>query len=180
MAMHREKFPEKVPFRLTRMLINAMGVSGVEGNFRTTCENVMRVMRENKESLIAVLEAFVYDPLINWRLLLDENPKQYDNNKEVVGNVEEDNAFLESSSMRGKEDKEKIIATWEEGEGGELPEIINEKALVITKRIQNKLRGQDFSPKKTLDVTQQVDLLIKQATDVGNLSQCYLGWSPYW
>ena len=25
-AMHREKFPEKIPFRLTRMLINAMEV----------------------------------------------------------------------------------------------------------------------------------------------------------
>ena len=29
----------------------------------------MSVLRENKESLMAVLEAFVYDPLINWRLL---------------------------------------------------------------------------------------------------------------
>ncbi len=29
----------------------------------------MTVLRENKESLMAVLEAFVYDPLINWRLL---------------------------------------------------------------------------------------------------------------
>jgi FKBP12-rapamycin complex-associated protein len=28
-----------------------------------------RVLRDNKESLMAVLEAFVYDPLINWRLL---------------------------------------------------------------------------------------------------------------
>jgi len=28
----------------------------------------MNVMRENKESLMAVLEAFVYDPLITWRL----------------------------------------------------------------------------------------------------------------
>jgi len=28
-AMHREKFPEKVPFRLTRMLVNAMEVSGI-------------------------------------------------------------------------------------------------------------------------------------------------------
>jgi len=26
-AMHREKFPERIPFRLTRMLINAMEVS---------------------------------------------------------------------------------------------------------------------------------------------------------
>ena len=29
----------------------------------------MEVLRDNKESLMAVLEAFVYDPLINWRLL---------------------------------------------------------------------------------------------------------------
>lgn len=68
-AMTREKFPEKVPFRLTRMLVNAMEVTGIEGNYRMTCERVMRVLRENKDSLMAVLEAFVYDPLISWRLL---------------------------------------------------------------------------------------------------------------
>jgi serine/threonine-protein kinase mTOR len=28
----------------------------------------MKVLRENKDSLMAVLEAFVYDPLISWRL----------------------------------------------------------------------------------------------------------------
>jgi hypothetical protein len=39
-AMHREKFPEKVPFRLTRMLVNAMEVAGIEGNYRHTCEEV--------------------------------------------------------------------------------------------------------------------------------------------
>ena len=33
-SMTREKFPEKVPFRLTRMMIKAMEVSGIEGNFR--------------------------------------------------------------------------------------------------------------------------------------------------
>eukprot|EP00198_Chlamydomonas_reinhardtii_P008241 XP_001697578.1 target of rapamycin, growth-regulatory PI3K-like protein kinase [Chlamydomonas reinhardtii] len=57
-SMNREKFPEKVPFRLTRMMIKAMEVSGIEGNFRTTCENVMRVLRSNKESVTAMLEAF--------------------------------------------------------------------------------------------------------------------------
>ena len=104
-AMQREKFPERVPFRLTRMLVNAMEVSGIEGNYRLTCERgtwnnpifspashsssppshppfppsypllsslsppVMRVLRENNDSLVAMLEAFVYDPLISWRLL---------------------------------------------------------------------------------------------------------------
>jgi phosphatidylinositol kinase/protein kinase (PI-3 family) len=44
-------------------------ISGIEGTFRITCEAVMRVLRENKESIVAVLEAFVHDPLINWRLI---------------------------------------------------------------------------------------------------------------
>merc|ERR1719189_1391713 len=68
-AMTREKFPEKIPFRLTRMLINAMEVTGIEGTYRSTCESVMAVLRNNKDSLMAVLEAFVYDPLLNWRLI---------------------------------------------------------------------------------------------------------------
>ena len=33
------------------------------------CERVMEVLRENKDSVMAVLEAFVYDPLLNWRLM---------------------------------------------------------------------------------------------------------------
>jgi len=66
-AMDRERFPEKVPFRLTRMLVNAMAVSGVEGTFRVTCEAVMRVLRENQNSLMIMLDAFVHDPLVSWK-----------------------------------------------------------------------------------------------------------------
>ncbi|CAN7105089.1 unnamed protein product, partial [Brassica rapa subsp. narinosa] len=67
-SMNREKFPEKVPFRLTRMLVKAMEVSGIKGNFRSTCQNVIQVLRTNKDSVMAMMEAFVHDPLINWRL----------------------------------------------------------------------------------------------------------------
>lgn len=44
-------------------------VTGIEGTYRSTCESVMIVLRNNKDSLMAVLEAFVYDPLLNWRLM---------------------------------------------------------------------------------------------------------------
>ena len=77
-AMTREKFPEKIPFRLTRMLINAMEVTGIEGTYRMTCQKVMKVLRNNKDSLMAVLEAFVYDPLLNWRLVDCESFLVYD------------------------------------------------------------------------------------------------------
>lgn len=33
----------------------------------------MKVLRHNKDSLMAVLEAFVYDPLLNWRLMDNAN-----------------------------------------------------------------------------------------------------------
>lgn len=46
----------QVPFRLTRMLVKAMEVSGIEGTFRTTCENVMQVLRTNKDSVMAMME----------------------------------------------------------------------------------------------------------------------------
>ncbi|KAG8683330.1 phosphatidylinositol kinase- protein kinase tor1, partial [Ceratobasidium sp. 395] len=70
-AMNREKYPERVPFRLTRMLTKAMEVSGIkgQGSYRNTCVITMEVLRQNKDSLLAVLEAFVWDPLVNWRLM---------------------------------------------------------------------------------------------------------------
>ena len=60
-AMHREKFPEKYPFRLTRMLVKAMEASGIEGTYRSTCETVMSLLRQYKDRLMAILEAFVLD-----------------------------------------------------------------------------------------------------------------------
>merc|ERR1711871_530194 len=68
-SLHRQKYPETVPFRLTRMIINTMEASGTEVTFRSSCEKVMRVLRRNGDSVMAMLEVFVYDPLISWKLL---------------------------------------------------------------------------------------------------------------
>jgi FKBP12-rapamycin complex-associated protein len=65
-AIHRSDYPETVPFRLTRMLQNALEVAKLEGTFRICCENVMRLMRENGEQIIGLLEVFIYDPLLQW------------------------------------------------------------------------------------------------------------------
>jgi serine/threonine-protein kinase mTOR len=65
----RDRYPEKIPFRLTRQLINALEVAGLEGTFRITCERVMDLIRNNRDTVMAMLEAFIYDPLVTWRLL---------------------------------------------------------------------------------------------------------------
>jgi len=55
-AMKREKYPETVPFRLTRMMVLAMEVATVHGTFRNTSEITLRLMRDHRDSLLAVLE----------------------------------------------------------------------------------------------------------------------------
>ncbi|EAY05942.1 PIKK family atypical protein kinase [Trichomonas vaginalis G3] len=65
-AMRREKFQERVPFRLTRSLVNALGVNGLDGEFTKACETMLTIMRENGVQIMALLEAFIYDPLLQW------------------------------------------------------------------------------------------------------------------
>ena len=48
--------PETVPFRLTRDVVDGMGVAGVEGVLRRCCEKTMEVMRASHEELRTIVE----------------------------------------------------------------------------------------------------------------------------
>eukprot|EP00794_Sanderia_malayensis_P007416 gene7416-8236_t len=181
-AMTREKFPEKIPFRLTRMLTNAMEVTGIDGNYRLTCESVMQVLRENKDSVMAVLEAFVYDPLLNWRLMDAPKGKRSKGRSESYSSHSETNDILESFEMaRDRPRKQQKEASSEQpliadDDDSSKPEALNKKALQIVKRVKDKLTGYDFNSNDSIDVKAQVDLLVQQATSHENLCQCYIGW----
>lgn len=208
-AMHREKFPERIPFRLTRMLINAMEVSGIEGNYRTTCENVMRVLRDHKDSLMAVLEAFVHDPLINWRLLTNTaSPRgQGDAGKQArdkrqagaaaggagstagsvaaaAGDPDSAPSELFDETMAIKVNRKVLQKNEndlvEDENDGNKPEVLNSRAVAVVNRVSNKLTGRDFKQTEVLDVPLQVERLIQQATSIENLCQCYVGWCAFW
>lgn len=87
----------QVPFRLTRDIIDGMGVTGIEGVYRRCCEETLSVMRTNKEALLTIVEVcyltrfiylkykscnfgfimilvgtsmqvFIHDPLYKWAL----------------------------------------------------------------------------------------------------------------
>ncbi|KAI9224852.1 hypothetical protein BC828DRAFT_278812 [Blastocladiella britannica] len=60
--------PEVVPFRLTQNMVAAFGAVGVEGPFRRSCEVVMQLLRDHRESLMIVLDTFLHDPLIEWKV----------------------------------------------------------------------------------------------------------------
>ena len=157
-TMQREKFPEKVPFRLTRMLVKAMEVGGIEGTFRSTCESVMNVMRQNEDSLMAILEAFVHDPLMNWKLLEKTN---LESSRENVAPE-----LLGVDSFVGEEEEEE----------GDQSNQTSAKAAAVIKRVRDKLTGNDFYEDEKITVAEQVRKLILQATSKYNLCQSYIGW----
>nr|XP_033517642.1 serine/threonine-protein kinase TOR isoform X4 [Nicotiana tomentosiformis] len=206
-SMNREKFPEKVPFRLTRMLVKAMEVSGIEGNFRSTCENVMQVLRLHKDSVMAMMEAFVHDPLINWRLFnFNEVPQMStlaSAHVPPVTNSEESSSNRELlQPQRGARERELLQAV---NQLGDANEVLNERAVAVMARMSNKLTGRDFTAASTsasslqhaldhstlisgetreadhgLSVKLQVQKLIQQASSHENLCQNYVGWCPFW
>lgn len=181
-AILREKFPEKVPFRLTRMLTYAMEVSGVEGSFRITCEHVMRLLRNNSESLMAILEAFAYDPLINWGFdiptKLDTSDRRAAANANSTNNTATNVAVTDPSELKRR-------ALADETESAKLEQqhqadIRNARAQFVLKRITDKLTGNDFKGKTDLNVPDQVDRLIQEATNIENLCQHFVGWCAFW
>ncbi len=78
--------PERVPFRLTHNLVDGLGTTGVEGMhemllhrmswrltfpltagvYRKAAEIALETLRNNRDSLMSVLEAFIHDPLVEW------------------------------------------------------------------------------------------------------------------
>lgn len=140
----------------------------------------MSVLRRNKDSLMAVLEAFVYDPLLNWRLM-EANIRNNRSTTNEIGSISTSSAevqdLLESLSITASK---KGITSPEGVIDGSQPEAVNRKAVLIINRVRDKLTGKDFTNYDTLTVQKQVDLLIQQATSNENLCQCYIGWCPFW
>jgi len=54
--------PELVPFRLTHNMVDAFGAYGYDGPFRKSCELTLEILRLNEDTLMTILETFVYDP----------------------------------------------------------------------------------------------------------------------
>ncbi|KAL8917919.1 MAG: hypothetical protein Q9208_007662 [Pyrenodesmia sp. 3 TL-2023] len=54
--------PELVPFRLTHNMVDAFGAYSYEGPFRKSCELALGILRQHEDTLMTILETFLYDP----------------------------------------------------------------------------------------------------------------------
>eukprot|EP00043_Microstomoeca_roanoka_P020156 m.239200 g.239200 ORF g.239200 m.239200 type:complete len:1001 (-) comp17118_c1_seq9:1951-4953(-) len=103
--------PERVPFRLTHNMVDALGFTGVEGVFRRTCEVTLHVLRQEQDSLINVLETLVYDPLLEWSKSTKQHKSRKIRNELGVEKIE-----VVKSKLRGLSNSNRGLALSIEGQ----------------------------------------------------------------
>merc|ERR1712029_247900 len=145
--------PERVPFRLTRDIVDGFGPCGVEGTFRQSCEVTLKVLKSHRDVVMTLLEVLMFDPLFTWSLTPTKAYKlQYGH---------------EPDPAKAKE--------WQQGAGSKQNNnSMAERALL---RVSQKLNGVEEDC--TLSVEGQENLLIQQARDPARLSGLFDGWQPY-
>jgi len=118
---------------------------------------------------------FIHDPLLTWRLGNRESPPEpsfpSERRQSIIGDAERDM----NSLVRGRH--RSSLAPPNEAEA---KEVQNARALQVLSRVKEKLTGRDFKPNEELNVFAQVDRLIKEATNLENLCQHYIGWCSFW
>ncbi|KZL69017.1 ataxia telangiectasia mutated, partial [Colletotrichum incanum] len=143
--------PELVPFRLTRDIVDGMGITGTEGVFRRCCEFTLHALREETYSIMTILDVLRYDPLYSWSIspvrLAKLQGGEYDGDGD-------------DGEGEGRKDRK--------GQQVNEPSEADRALEVVRKKLS-----------KTLSVTATVNDLINQATDVSNLAVLYSGWAAY-
>lgn len=149
--------PELVPFRLTRDIVDGMGVTKTEGIFRRCCEFTLDALREETYSMMTILDVLRYDPLYSWSISPVRMAKLQDTRRD-----EEAGADAAADS---------VIDLKKKGTTGGLvnePSEADRALEVVRKKLS-----------KTLSVTATVNDLINQAVDERNLAVLYSGWAAY-
>lgn len=157
-GLHLPK-PEVVPFRLTQNMVDAFGPTGADGIYSCNLKVAMSILRENRDTLLSVLEPFVRDPIINWKKHRGQQKK----------------APEKGSSI---EAKQKISIIEERLQGIYNLHNPNLKKFKRSDRLENQ-EDNSLSLPIPLSVEGQVHKMIAEARSSENLCQLYIGWMPW-
>ncbi|KAK8900470.1 hypothetical protein M9Y10_002797 [Tritrichomonas musculus] len=163
-AAKRAFLPEVVPFRLTRMIVKAIGITGTNGLFKQSFIDMSALLRENKRVLIMVLAIFVHEPLAD--------PETEDEQGSAIQG-RKSKKILSKATTGSVTDKGRVYML-SSGEQDPL------SSTEMSNRVNQKLSGTDFDNEIPLTVEEQAIRLIETATDHFNLAMMYSGWCPFW
>lgn len=109
-------------------------------------------------------------------------PFSSERRQSVVTNVNIEHGVQPSNFSRHRRPSilEGGILDAQEGIPNEAREVQNARALQVLARVKEKLTGRDFKPSEELNISDQVDKLLAQATSVENICQHWIGWCSFW
>jgi ataxia telangiectasia mutated family protein len=107
--------PETVPFRLTRDMVDGMGVAGTEGVMTRCCEETLRVLRDNKQALLAIADVLLHDPLDSWRMTPEKAARQQESERKDGDTPMESEVAGANARLVRMKLKEKLEG-WDRGE----------------------------------------------------------------
>ncbi|KAF1957724.1 hypothetical protein CC80DRAFT_592227 [Byssothecium circinans] len=173
--------PEVVPFRLTRDIVDAMGYTKTEGVFRRCCEFTMDTLREERESIMTLLNVLRYDPLVNWSVT-PTKAKRMQEGQETNANA---NGATATTSRAGTVGPGGTPAP-STAQSGMLPPPEPQEVQESNKKKEEQageagraLAVVEKKLSKTLSTKATVNELIQTATDERNLAVLYQGWASY-
>ncbi|KAM6497154.1 hypothetical protein JOM56_007627, partial [Amanita muscaria] len=148
------KLPERVPFRLTRDIVDGMGFSGTQGVFQRCAEETLRVLRENSEVIMTILEVFKHDPLHSWTA------------SEIKLMQVQPETSLQNASTFGLPDQNRFVGIGIDLSSGSAEEAADRALSSVSRKLDS-----------SLSVQCMVNELIAEATDIANLSAMFGGES---
>ncbi|ORY15344.1 hypothetical protein BCR34DRAFT_559064 [Clohesyomyces aquaticus] len=169
--------PEVVPFRLTRDLVDAMGYTKTEGVFRRCCEFTMDTLREERESIMALLGVLRYDPLVNWSVTPTKAKRMQEGPQET--NAANGGATSRAASVMPGGTPGPVVPVGVSGVMDEGGEQSNKKREEQAGEAGRALSVVEKKLSKTLSTKATVNELIQAATDERNLAVLYSGWASY-
>ncbi|KAF9075300.1 hypothetical protein BDP27DRAFT_1315847 [Rhodocollybia butyracea] len=146
--------PENVPFRMTPDMVDGMGISGTNGVFQRCSEETLRVLRDESDVIMTILQVFRYDPLYSWTVSDYKMKKQ----------VENDDSSTTTMILKNPENER----------------ILSERlGLGINLDSTRAQEDADRALIEILSVAAAVRTLVAEATDTYNLGTIFYGWCPH-
>lgn len=141
-------------------MLDAFGPTGAEGIYTSGLQFAMGTLRDNRDTLLSVLEPFLKDPVIDWKRHRSQQN-------------------TESAQERQTKDAKRSINVIDE----RLKGIYNLRNPNLRKYPRTDGLGADQDDELTnllpLSVEGQVHKMIAEATSHENLLQLYVGWMPW-
>ena len=150
--------PETVPFRLTRDVVDGMGVLGTDGPFAVAARSTLTTLRNSASEIATILDVLIHDPLYRWMV----SPRDARNRQKAD---DDDPHHVDVTKGRAY------------GDDGAPPD--NQAAERALFKVQQKLAGYEDAGHDALSVEGQVKSLVADATDPENLCVLFPGWAPW-